>query len=75
MLYSNNQIYLIDFGLAKYFEDENGVHISFKDGKRLSGTARYACLNTHLGFEQTRRNDLGAIGHCLVYLLKGGLPW
>ena len=68
-------VYLIDFGSAKFYEDENGVHIPYREGLKLSGTAKFACVNTHIGIEQSRRNDLGAIGHCFVFLFNGDLPW
>jgi casein kinase 1 len=42
-------VYLIDFGLAKKYIDKEGYHIGYKDNKNLTGTARYASLNTHLG--------------------------
>lgn len=44
-----NKIYMIDFGLAKKFLLKDGVHIPYKDNKNLTGTARFASLNTHLG--------------------------
>jgi casein kinase 1 len=69
------KIYLIDFGLAKRYLDKDGNHIPYKDNKNLTGTARYASLNTHLGIEQGRRDDLECIGNVLLYLLKGDLPW
>ncbi|KAJ5067145.1 casein kinase 1-like protein [Anaeramoeba ignava] len=45
-----NQISVIDFGLAKKFRDaRTHQHIIYRDNKKLTGTARYASVNTHLG--------------------------
>jgi len=45
-----NLVYLIDFGLAKRYRDaRTHQHIPFRSNKNLTGTARYASVNTHLG--------------------------
>ena len=70
-----NQVFLIDFGLAKKYRTADGQHIQFKDGGKLVGTARYASVNSHLGYQLSRRDDLISLGYILIYFAKGKLPW
>lgn len=71
-----HHLYLLDFGLAKRYADVKlGKHIPYREGKSLTGTARYVSINTHLGAQQSRRDDLEGVAFVLIYLVKGGLPW
>ncbi len=65
---NRNKIYLVDFGLSKKFSE-------YKTGKNLVGTMKYASINNHLGYEQSKRDDLESLSYMLIYLYHGTLPW
>jgi len=75
LMKNTNELYLIDFGLARRYLEEDGAHIKQETSRKLTGTARYASVNVHNGSTPSRRDDLEAIGYTLLYLLNGKLPW
>jgi len=68
-------VHVIDFGLSKsYINSKTKKHIPFNEKKRMVGTACFVSINAHIGYEQSRRDDLEGLGYTLIYLVKG-LPW
>ena len=71
---NQNIIHLIDYGLSKKYRNR-GHHIKYRTDMKLAGTPRYVSLRTHLGYEQSRRDDLESIGYMMIYFAKGSLTW
>ncbi|CAD8098226.1 unnamed protein product [Paramecium sonneborni] len=70
-----NMLYIVDFGISKFYKDENDSHISYRENQPFIGTTRYASTNAHKGNSLSRRDDLESLGYMLIFLLKGQLPW
>lgn len=49
-------VYLLDFGLSKSYKDiKRNVHYpQLPPGRALTGTARYASINSHQGYSKCR---------------------
>jgi serine/threonine protein kinase len=71
-----NLVYLIDFGLSKEYRDPNThKHIPCNEGLGFIGTTTFASVNSHMGLELGRRDDLESLAYILFYFLWGFLPW
>ena len=75
ILFYDNDIYLIDFGLSTFFVDENGEHLPNVLKECITGTSKYISHHIHQGHTASRRDDLISLGFIYMYLKEGSLPW
>jgi serine/threonine protein kinase len=68
-------IYIIDFGISRFYINSKGCHIQYVDNKKYMGNIIFMSLNVSNGIEPTRRDDMESIGYILMYILTGYLPW
>ncbi|TNV87224.1 hypothetical protein FGO68_gene17084 [Halteria grandinella] len=68
-------IYLIDFGITKKYKETDGSHVPFKIDVPFTGNIIFSSVNTFLGYELSRRDDMESLIYLLTYLAVGNLPW
>jgi serine/threonine protein kinase len=72
----NQELILIDFGMATFYVDTNNRHIIEPEipKEHLLGTQKYISINIHYGKEYTRRDDLISAGYLYLFL-RNWLFW
>ena len=74
--YNNeNKLYLIDFGLSKYYLTTDQKHMEERKDRKLIGTAKYSSLNVHNGIEASRRDDMESLCYSFITIFGKELPW
>lgn len=74
---SEDQIYLVDFGLVERFYCKDGTHRDYVEDQRRAnnGTVEFSSRDAHIG-AFSRRSDLESLAYNLLYWVSGGrLPW
>ena len=75
-MFKDDELFIIDFGLATFFVDENGEHVTdIKNHDSILGTPLYSSYNIHCGHSHSRRDDLISLGYTYLFMLYGELPW
>ena len=69
----NGEIYLIDFGLATFYMNENGEHIPNDISTNMIGSPCFASLRVHEGNRYSRRDDMISLVYIWFYLR--GFSW
>ena len=67
----DGELFLIDFGLATFFIDENGEHYENTHSDSLIGTPKFASIHVHHGNHYSRRDDMISVGYLYLYILLG----
>lgn len=65
----NGELYLIDFGLATFYINENGQHYPDTGGTTMIGSPQFASIRIHQGHRYSRRDDLISLGYLWRYMM------
>ncbi|VIO91747.1 Uncharacterized protein BM_BM5111 [Brugia malayi] len=74
-LQGRQELYLVDFGMARHFVARNGVIKTRRESSAFHGTVRYASLTTHRHQDMSRYDDLWSVYYITVENMVGQLPW
>lgn len=70
-----DELVLIDFGLATFYVDDRGQHIPFSQKTHIIGTPKYVSIRVHEGSEYSRRDDLISLAYLGASILLGQNVW
>jgi len=70
-----DELYLIDFGLAKSYKNVNNTHIIEKGIDDIIGTLPFVSLNVHERKLPSRRDDLESVLYVLYFLMIPSKDW
>jgi len=70
----SGEIYLIDFGLATFYIDEDGEHCPNKLSNTIIGSPLFVSIRIHEGNKYSRRDDLISIGYLYLWMLGVFIP-
>ncbi|KAF1764483.1 hypothetical protein GCK72_004431 [Caenorhabditis remanei] len=70
-------VYMLDFGIAKLYVNDNGDHKVKRKKVKFLGTLRYACRACMMQLEQGRKDDLETWIYLVADLIDeaAGMPW
>lgn len=68
-------VWLVDFGLGKWWRDAHGRHVRVAYGSKREAVGMFASGNWHQGVRWARRDDMEMLLYVLAYVKLGSLPW
>ena len=71
----DGELFLIDFGLATFYLNEEQNHVTNTIGEHITGTPKYVSHFIHDGYTPSRRDELISLGYMYIYLHAQQLPW
>lgn len=75
IMIKNNEIYIIDFGMATFYLDGDGEHIENKNIEDIIGSLNYCSYFVHKLNTPSRRDDILSTFYILIFLLFKKTPW